>query len=47
MMELEVLRTYLTNYMARGWIRRSKSPAGAPILFVKKKDGTMRLYVDY
>jgi hypothetical protein len=47
MMELEVLRTYLTDYMARGWIRRSKSPAGAPILFVKKKDGTMRLCVDY
>jgi hypothetical protein len=47
MMELEVLRAYLTDYMARGWIRRSKSPAGAPILFAKKKDGTLRLCVDY
>jgi hypothetical protein len=45
--ELEVLRAYLAEYMARGWIRRSKSPAGAPILFVKKKDGSMRLCVDY
>jgi hypothetical protein len=45
--ELELLRKYLEDYMARGWIRRSKSPAGAPILFVKKKDGTMRLCVDY
>jgi len=45
--ELELLRKYLADYMARGWIRRSKSPAGAPILFVKKKDGTMRLCVDY
>lgn len=46
-MELEILRKYLTEYMERGWIRRSKSPAGAPILFVKKKDGSMRLCVDY
>jgi hypothetical protein len=46
-MELEVLRKYLTDYMARGWIRHSKSPAGAPILFVKKKDGSLRLCVDY
>jgi hypothetical protein len=45
--ELEVLRKYLAEYMARGWIRRSRSPAGAPILFVKKKDGSMRLCVDY
>jgi hypothetical protein len=47
MMELEVLRAYLTDYMARGWIRRSKSLAGALILFAKKKDGTLRLCVDY
>jgi hypothetical protein len=46
-MELEILRKYLSEYMARGWIRRSKSSAGAPILFVKKKDGSLRLCVDY
>jgi hypothetical protein len=44
---LEVLRKYLAEYLERGWIRRSKSPAGAPILFVKKKDGSLRLCVDY
>jgi hypothetical protein len=44
---LEVLRKYLAEYMARGWIRRSRSPAGALILFVKKKDGSIRLCVDY
>ncbi|USP74003.1 retrotransposon nucleocapsid protein [Curvularia clavata] len=45
--ELALLRDYLREYLARGWIRHSKSPAGAPILFAKKKDGTMRLCVDY
>jgi len=33
--------------MKRGWIRASSSTAAAPILFVKKKDGTLRLCVDY
>ena len=45
--ELEVLRKYIEDYLRRGWIRRSKSSAGAPILFAKKKDGTLRLCVDY
>ena len=45
--ELATLRVYLEKYLKRGWIRHSKSPAGAPILFVKKKDGTLRLCVDY
>ena len=33
--------------MATQYINRSKSSAGAPILFVKKKDGSLRLCVDY
>jgi hypothetical protein len=33
--------------MARGWIRRSKSSARALILFVKKKNSSIRLCVDY
>jgi hypothetical protein len=45
--ELEILRKYLADYLQRGWIRRSRSPAGAPILFAKKKDGSLRLCVDY
>jgi hypothetical protein len=45
--ELAVLRDYLEEAMRKGWIRRSISPAGAPILFVPKKDGTLRLCVDY
>ena len=45
--ELEVLREYLQKEVERGRITRSTSPAGAPIIFVPKKDGTLRLCVDY
>ena len=37
----------IKDYLAKGWIRPSKSPYGAPILFVKKKDGTLRMCIDY
>jgi hypothetical protein len=45
--ELATLREYLQTSEAKGWIQRSVSPAGAPILFVQKKDGSLRLCVDY
>ncbi|KFY17373.1 hypothetical protein V491_05014, partial [Pseudogymnoascus sp. VKM F-3775] len=45
--ELETLREYLDSSLEKGWIYRSTSPAGAPILFVPKKDGGLRLCVDY
>jgi hypothetical protein len=45
--ELGSLREYLDENLAKGFIRPSESPAGAPILFVKKKDGSLRLCVDY
>jgi hypothetical protein len=45
--ELQTLREYLDENLKRGFIRPSKSPAGHPILFVPKKDGTLRLCVDY
>jgi hypothetical protein len=45
--ELEVLREYLKTSQHKGWIRRSTSPIGAPIMFVQKKGGGLRLYVDY
>jgi hypothetical protein len=45
--ELGVLREYLDNALAKGWIRPSKSPARALILFVPKKGGKLRLCVDY
>jgi hypothetical protein len=45
--ELAELRRYLDENLRKGFIRRSGSPAGAPILFVKKKSGELRLCVDY
>lgn len=45
--ELMALRAYLDEALAKGWIQPSESPAGAPILFVPKKDGSLRLCVDY
>lgn len=45
--ELKVLREYIHAALEKGWIRPSTSPTGAPILFVPKKDGSLRLCVDY
>ena len=45
--ELETLWEYIDENLANGFIRHSRSPAGAPIFFVKKKNGTLRLVVDY
>lgn len=46
-LELDTLQEYLQENLAKGFIRRSESPAGSPLLFVKKKDGSLRLCVDY
>ena len=46
-MELETLKTYIEANLASGFIRPSKSPTGAPILFVRKKDSSLRLCIDY
>ena len=46
-MELAVLWEYLATNLENGFIRPSTSPAGAPILFIKKKDGDLQLCVDY
>ena len=45
--ELKELKKQLEELLDKGFIRPSISPWGAPVLFVKKKDGSMRLYVDY
>ena len=45
--ELKVLCGYIKTNLASGFIWRSKSPAGAPILFTKKKDNSLQLCVNY
>ncbi|KAL2251426.1 UNVERIFIED_CONTAM: Transposon Ty3-G Gag-Pol polyprotein, partial [Sesamum indicum] len=45
--ELKELKKQLEELLDKGFIRPSSSPWGAPVLFVKKKDGSMRLCVDY
>jgi hypothetical protein len=44
---LQTLQEYLDSSVKKGWIQSSTSPAGAPIHFVKKKDGGLQLCVDY
>ena len=46
-MELETLKTYIKTYLKTRFIRPSKSPAGAFILFDKKPDGNLCLCMDY
>lgn len=45
--ELNELKKQIDDLLKRGYIRPSKSPFGAPILFVSKKDGTLRMCIDY
>jgi hypothetical protein len=45
--ELEALKAYLVDNLAKGFIESSQAPFGAPILFVKKPNGSLRLCVDY
>ncbi|GKA79206.1 putative reverse transcriptase domain-containing protein [Tanacetum coccineum] len=45
--ELEELSRQLRELQDKGFIRPSSSPWGAPVLFVKKKDGSFRMCIDY
>ncbi|GJT18483.1 putative reverse transcriptase domain-containing protein, partial [Tanacetum coccineum] len=45
--ELQELSTQLQELSDKGFIRPSSSPWGAPVLFVKKKDGSFRMCIDY
>ena len=44
--ELSELKAQLKELLSKGFLRPSISPWGAPILFVKKKDGSLRLCID-
>ncbi|GJV96035.1 putative reverse transcriptase domain-containing protein [Tanacetum coccineum] len=45
--EMQELSDQLQELADRGFIRPSTSPWGAPVLFVKKKDGSFRMCIDY
>ncbi len=46
-LELDTLREYIEENLRSGFIAPSNSPCGSPVLFVKKKDGSLRLCVYY
>jgi len=45
--ELKEVRKWINKNLSKSFIHASSSPAASPILFVKKKDGSLRLCVDY
>ena len=45
--ELKELKAQLEEFLSKGFILPSTSPWGAPVLFVKKKDGSLLLCLDY
>jgi hypothetical protein len=45
--ELAELKMQLQDLLEKGFIRPSSSPWGCPAIFVKKKDQTLRMCVDY
>ena len=45
--ELRELKAQLEEFLSKGFIRPSISPWGTPVLFVKKKYGSLRLCIDY
>ncbi|KAI3771736.1 hypothetical protein L6452_02903 [Arctium lappa] len=45
--EMQEMMSQLQELLEKGFVRPSSSPWGAPVLFVKKKDGSMRMYIDY
>ena len=47
LMELKLLKTYIETNLPNGFIQLLTSPAGAPILFIGKRNGSLWLYVNY
>ena len=45
--ELAALRKFIDENLTTGFIRPSRSPHGAPVLFIRKKDGSLRLCVNF
>ena len=47
LVELQELKVQIQELLGKGFIRSRTSPWGAPVPFVKKKDKTLRLCIDY
>ena len=45
--ELKELKEQLKDLLDKGFIRPSISPWGVPVLFIKKKDGSLKMCIDY
>lgn len=45
--QAKYLHDYILDNLRRGWIRPSKSSWSSPVLFAAKKDGSMRMCIDY
>ena len=45
--DMETLKAYIETNLTNGFIKLSTSPAGAPILFDRKSNGSLRLCVNY
>lgn len=41
------VKEYIHDLLAKGWIVKSRSPYAAPVVCVRKKDGSLRFCVDY
>lgn len=46
-LELEECRKQLKEFTQKTHVRPSKSSFGAPVIFVRKKDGSLRMCIDY
>ena len=46
-LELKELKVQMEELVNKGFVRPSTSPWGAHVLFLKKKDGSLRLCIDY
>ncbi len=45
--KFEIFRKYIENNLKQEYIRPSQSSIGYPILFIFRKDGKLRFYIDY
>jgi len=45
--ESKALKEYFDENLSKGFVRKFKSPADAPVFFVYKKNGELRMIVDY